>query len=255
MNRENVIHLAESLFDEAVRAKSYFQILEQFREYSEEYNKAMNCSPAFYNVIYNALVESLFLKLYKLYDWNTASLTIRTLLKDMQLLEETDLYVDVLKAYKENNSKFRHRLSVAEECFFCDDVEETKRLCKKVGVVYTHTTKDISLQEIVQLYNKRFEKMQEEKIVVNLMERRRKIGAHNDAVINFNYKKINKEFPLADEEIEKLVEFAIDFIQFCIEILTGVHKIPEYINIRDWRATLNLVNKGMEFRKVKNEAE
>ena len=211
MQRLEIIHLADKLFEETVSAKSYIQVLQQFRENGEEFNKEMSCSPAFYNVVYNALVESLFLKLYKIYDWNTASLTIRTLLKEMQFLREEYLDADVLKTYKERGDKFCYRLSKEEEPFWVEDVEQTKKLCAGVGIEYTHTTVAASLQDVIQIYNKRFEKIQEKKIISNLIKRRNKIGVHNDAEINFDYKKINEEFPLADDEIEKLVDVAIEF--------------------------------------------
>ena len=88
------------------------------------------------------------------------------------------------------------------------------------------------------------------KVVENLVKRRNKIGAHNDSDTNFDFKKINNEFPITDNEIDSLVEFAIEFLQFCIELLTGVHKIPEYLNINDWGLTLNLVRDGMNYRKT-----
>lgn len=244
------MHIAENLFEEAVSAKSYLQIIEQFRENVDKYNEEMNYSPAFYNVIYNSLLESLFLKLFKLYDRDAKSLTIHSLFKEMKKIEENELDDYVLRKYIENGNKFAHPLNLEEEVYFPKEVNQVKNLCNNAGVKYTHTTVYVDLHDIVSLYAKRFRVLK--KANKNLVQRRNKIGVHNDAKTSFDYKKINEEFPLSDNEIDKLVEFAIEFLQFCVEILTGVHKVPEYLNINDWGLTLSLVREGMEYRKIQS---
>lgn len=252
MTKDEIVHIAENLFEEAVSAKSYLQIIEQFRENVDKYNEEMNYSPAFYNVIYNSLLESLFLKLFKLYDRDAKSLTIHSLFNEMKKIEENELDDYVLRKYIENGNKFAHPLNLEEEVYFPKEVNQVKNLCNNAGIQYTHTTVYITLQDIVILYAKRFRPLRK-KAVENLVQRRNKIGAHYDFETNFNYKKINEEFPLSDNEIDKLVEFAIEFLQFCVEILTGVHKVPEYLNINDWRLTLNLVRDGMEYREIQEK--
>ena len=242
------MHIAENLFEEAVSAKSYLQIIEQFRENVDKYNEEMNYSTAFYNVIYNSLVESLFLKLFKLYDRDAKSLTIHSVFNEMKKIDENELDDYVLKKYIENGNKFTHPLNLEEEVYFTEEVNRVKNLCNNAGVKYTHTTIDINLHELVNLYAKRFRTLK--KANENLVQRRNKIGAHNDAKTNFGYKKINEEFPLSDNEIDKLVEFAIEFLQFCVEVLTGIHKVPEYLNINDWGKTLNLVRDGRSYRET-----
>lgn len=252
MQKNEITHIAENLFEEAVSAKSYLQIIQQFRENSEKFNREINCSPAFYNIVYNSLLESLFLNLFKLYDRGAKSLSIPILLKKMQTLCENDLDVNVLETYRKNGNKLTYRLNAEEEQQFSENVEQTKKLCTSAGVDYTYTLIFVTLQESVQLYGKRYRPLKN-KTVDNLSKRRCKIGVHNDSETNFDYKKINEEFPLSDNEIECLVEFAIDFLQFCIEILTGVQKIPEYLNIRDWSSTLNLVRQGMNYQEIKHK--
>ena len=243
--------MAENLFNEAVNAKSYLQIIKQFRENSDNFSQEINCSPAFYNVIYNSLIESLFLNLFKLYDKDPSSLTVPKLLSKMREVGEDDLNDYVLEKYKEKGNKFSYRLNEEEELQFLEEVERTKNLCNQVGVTYTHTTVYLTLQNVVDLYAVRYRPLKK-KVVENLRNRRIKIGVHNDSKTNFDYKRINNEFPITDDEIESLVEFAIEFLQFCIEVLTGVRKIPEYLNINDWRITLNLVRNGMNYRKTSN---
>lgn len=249
LNKDEIVHIAENLFDEAVNAKSYLQIIKQFRENVNEYNNEINCSSAFYNVVYNSLVESLFLNLFKLYDRNPKSISIFSLVKEMRGIKEDDLDEYVLKNYQKHENKFLHWLNVEEESYFIEEVERTRNLCICAGVTYNHTTVLLTLQDIINLYGKRYKSLKNT-IIENLIQRRNKIGAHNDAKTNFDYKKINEEFPIIDNQIDSIVEFAIEFLQFCIEILTGVHKIPEYTNINDWGMTLNLVRDGIEYRNI-----
>ena len=90
MTKEEILHLANKLFDEAVAAKSYWLILQQFEKNTTDYHDEVNCSPAFYNIVFQALSQSLFMNLSKLYDWNKNSLTLRTLLAEAQNITVED---------------------------------------------------------------------------------------------------------------------------------------------------------------------
>ena len=197
MNKNEIVHIAENLFEEAVSAKSYLQIIKQIRENSYEYSKEINYSPTFYNIVYNSLIESLFLNLFKLYDSHSNSLSIHVLLSEMSEIKEDDLNEDVLKNYARHGNKFLYRLKPEEESQFVEEVERTKKLCVAAGVTYTHTSVPLTLQDYVNIYDKRFALLNNQ-ILENLRKRRNKIGAHNDAKTNFDYKKINEEFPITN---------------------------------------------------------
>lgn len=243
------LHIAVNLFEGIRTANAFWKILQQFNENVKSYNDEMNYSPAFYKTIYLSLVESLYISLSRLYDWNKDSLTLRVLLDNKAHITENYLDKDVKEKYLLNNNKFHKILNIYEEPFFKKDVEDTKRICEMMEVKYCKTTVDLSLDEVMQLFDKRFKALQDRGVIKNLMKQRSKIHAHNDKIVNFDFDSIWKEFPLSELDVCELIDFAADFLQFCIEILTGVHKVVDYVNIDDWRATLEIVRAGMACRK------
>ena len=86
--------------------------------------------------------------------------------------------------------------------------------------------------------------MQERKIIKNLIEQRSKIHAHNDKLTNFDYDSVWSDYPLSEHDLAELLDFAVDFLQFCVGVTTGVHKVIDYVNINDWQATLTLAREG-----------
>ena len=248
MINSNFLAIAKNLYEEAFSANGCWLLIKQYRDYSHEYAEEMQCSPAFYSVIYCALIDSLFLSLSKLYDWNENSLTLRTLIEDINKLEETDLEASVRKKYAFCGQTFQHTLKPIEECFFPKEVAGYKQILKALSLEYHPVTVDVSLSQLVNLYQKRFEALQNQSVIRNLITLRNKILAHNDKLTNFEYDSIWKNYPLSDASIDSLLEFALDFLLFCIGILTGVHKPAECVNINDWQATLNYVRIGQSYK-------
>jgi hypothetical protein len=213
----------------------------------------MQYSPAFYNTIYLSLVESLYISLSKLYDWDSRSLTLRLLLTNLECINEQNMHSDVQEKYKFCGMKFQRTLSPYEEAFFKKDVEQAKQIHCILGVQYVSTSVELSLKDTFLLYRKRFQSMQERKIIKNLIEQRSKIHAHNDKLTNFDYDSVWSDYPLSEHDIAELLDFAIDFLQFCIGVTTGVHKVIDYVNINDWQATLTLAREGQSHRNEQLE--
>lgn len=63
MDKEQLIKLAEELYQEAFDANAYFLIMQKYREMQKEYLAEMKLSPAFYSVIYGALQKACFIEL------------------------------------------------------------------------------------------------------------------------------------------------------------------------------------------------
>ena len=250
MTKEEILHLANNLFEEALDAKCYFQIIQQFEKTTDEYNEEVNCSPAFYNVTLQALIQSMFMNLCKLYDWDEKSLTLRTLLKHLNDLELRDISPNTSEICGFWNQKFQRQLRPVEETLFPKEVQEQKDILAIFGYEYTYTRVDLTLQEMNDLFQRRFAALQEKGIVRNLINRRRKMLAHNDKQTNFDYARIAKENPLPVEEIRLLIEFAIDCLQFYIEILSGTFKAANYSNIDDWENTLYYVRIGKMYHEA-----
>ena len=241
-----LLEIANNLLQGILTANSYWQILQQYKKNVDSYAAEMHCSPAFYNTIYLSLVESMYISLSKLYDWDDRSLTLRVLLNNTKYITEETLDEDVLKKYTFCGNKFQRSLSAYEEPFFNKEVADTKKILSLFGHQYHYTTVELSLEETFSLYKNWFKSMQDRKLIKNLMEQRSKIHAHNDKLTNFDYNAVWDEYPLTEDNIEELLAFSIDFIQFFIGILTGIQKAVEYTNIDDWGATLTLVREGQD---------
>lgn len=243
---DELLEIATNLFEVTRATNSYWKLLQQFRENVQIYTDAMNCSPAFYNTIYRSLVESLYVSLSKLYDWDNRSLTVRVILNNMSVITKQSLHSSVIEKYEFGGGKFQRTLSLYEEPFFEKEVAGKKQMLKIFGYSYTNTTVDLTLEETIYLYKKRFKSMQERQIITNLIKQRSKIHAHNDSATNFDFDRVWKEYPLTEANINELIDFAVDFLQFIVEIFSGVHKMVDYVNGDDWEATLKLVCIGQK---------
>ena len=247
MEKSIFLETANNLYEEAVSATSYWLVIQQFRKNTDEYYDEMHCSSAFYNIVYKALLDGLFMCLSKLYDWDSRSITLRTLINELDSIGENDLDPQVYKKYSFCGNTVQHLLTPSEECFFQKEVQDTKRILEALGVDYHHTSVDLSLSELLLLYRKRFESIKEQGLIRNLIKQRNKIHAHNDAETNFDYESVWTNYPLTDADIRTLIDFAVEFLQCCIELLAGIYKVAEYVNINDWEASLRLVRVGKKY--------
>ncbi len=246
MNKNELIHLATNIYELALTANSYWDIVNQYQSNISNYNDAMNCSPAFYHVIYQALIEGIFINLAKIYDSHDNALTIGTLLEEMKKISVDDFNKDVLENFKRCGNHFQHRLKQDEECFFKKEVSEQRSICNILKIDYTHTTVELTFDEIVDLYTKRRRSIKPS--IENLRIQRNKIYAHNDRQTNFDFKGIYEKNPINKKDADMLVDLALDVSCFCIEILTGVSKARSYTNINDWEASLNMITLGKKYR-------
>lgn len=178
MNKDEILHLASNLYEEAFSANSYWSVIKQYHKNIRDNYDQMNCSPAFYQVIYQSLVEALFMTLAKLFDSDTCSNTIKTLLTEIKQIQESDFNEYVRQNYDFNNGKFQHEITQYEECFFKKQIFEQKEICNSVGIEYRSTLIDVSFEDYCELYTKRFHGLN--KVKLNLGWQRNKIYAHND---------------------------------------------------------------------------
>ena len=136
-----------------------------------------------------------------------------------------------------------------EEAFFAKEVQEQKDILKIFGYEYRSTTVNLTLQEMKKLYQDKFDNLKQDTIT-NLIKRRNIVFAHNDAETNFDYAKAAEQYPVTEESVILLIDFAIECLQFYIGILSGTYKLAEYTNINDWTNTLHLVRMGTEYRDI-----
>lgn len=250
MKVDELKHLADNLFWQAVHANSYRHVLKQYKENRILYGDEMDCSPAFYSIVYRSLSTSLVLLLSRIYDRDSKSLTITSLLNGMNEMTEDDLNPKIRETYDLYGGKLHHQLKPIEEYFFEKEVQEKKQIVEIFGYEYKGTTVYLPLQEYVKLYQKRFRELKKTKVIDNLIEQRNKIVAHNDSSTNFDSKSVFESFPVSNDDVELLLDFAIDCTQFVMEILTGTHTMPEYVNIDDWEGSLHLIRIGMKYKET-----
>lgn len=201
MNKKEIVHLATNIYEEALTAASYWHIINQYHVNIQKYNDEMNYSPAFYQVIYQALVESLFMNLAKVYDSDNESLTIRTLLSEMKMVSAENFAECVGETYSFCGSKFLHRLKPEEECFFKKEVAETHSICEALGIDYIFTEMELSFEDLIVFYTKKLHSINPS--IKNLINQRNKIYAHNDRKTKFD--TIDMEIGFLEEN------FAIDY--------------------------------------------
>ena len=68
MEKEDIISLAKSLYQEAFESNCYYSMLEQYQSALKSYGDTIEYFPAFYNLTYNALMASCFMDIAKLFD-------------------------------------------------------------------------------------------------------------------------------------------------------------------------------------------
>lgn len=246
INKEQIVWLASNLFEEAVSANSYFRVLQQFKKNAKEHNEELKLSPAFYNTIYQALKEVLFLTLSRIYDNDSKSLGIDKLLNWTRKPVLSDLHHEVKKTFEENKNVFIHNLTPAEEVFFPEESKEIQELRNLFKLHNIPVTMKMTGSAINKLYRRRLTTLRASSAEA-LRNRRNQMIAHNDAETNFKWDELCESFPLSECEIKDLIDFAIDCSQFYVGIYTGVHKHPEFLNINDWDTTLWYVQIGRKY--------
>ncbi len=251
MIKEEIIHLSSNLYEEALRAKSYFEIIKQFQRNQVAYNEQMNLSPAFYRLTYSALNDALIMSLAKLYDNDPDSLRFDTL-KDECINGNTfrELF-HASRKQEDGNLLINHTIKEDEEFFFEKEIEASKATCERLGIPYFRTTLQLSLDEYFTLISKKKQSLS--RVIKSLRDLRNKVFAHNDKVINFDYDKIFEKNGLKHKMVEALIELAMEFSGFCYTCLTDKCKADSYLNIDDWNQTLYYVELGQIYRNKRIE--
>jgi len=197
LDKEQLIKLAEKLYQEAFDANAYFLIMQQYRERQKEYPAEIRLSPAFYSVIYEALQKACFIELAKLYDRTKGAYSIGTMLnfckENLKFFSE---YRDTVEIEDDGKKyvfpvPYQHSLKPAEECFFKEEIRAQRNIYKVFDVSSADTapvTVDLTFSEFLKLYQKRYSSLSKKR--ENMSEQRNKIYAHNDVKGIFNPEKV-----------------------------------------------------------------
>lgn len=255
MDKEQLIKLAEELYQEAFDANAYFFIMQQYGKMKKEYLPEMSLSSAFYSVVYEALQKACFIELAKLYDRTNGAYSIGTMLNCCkENLSFFSKYRDTVEI-KDDGKRYtfsvpyQHSLKPAEECFFKEEVHAQRNIYKIFDISSANTapvTVDLTFSQFLELYQKRYSSLSKKR--ENMSEQRNKIYAHNDKKGIFNQEEVLEKNPLFYTDMQMLIEFALDTTGLIVGALTGVCKAKSYANINDWEGTLMLVRLGLKYQ-------
>ena len=252
--KDELLKLAEELFRETFDANSYFLIMQQYGKHSKKYKAEMDLSPAFYNIVYNALQVACFMELAKLYDKTGGVFTIGSLLKDCQANISLFPEYRAIKEIEVDGEKYifqipyQHELKPDEERFFEEQVQSQREILKLFDVEHTRKTPvvvDLKFSEYLSLYQKKFNALSKKQ--KNIRIQRNKLYAHND-LSRLLGEDISTQAPIHYSDIQELIDFALSVTQLIIACLTDIYKVGQYANIDDWEGTLMLAQLGLKYQ-------
>lgn len=260
MDKEKLIKLAKELQQGVFDANAYFLIMKQYKENRLEYSQEMQLSPAFYNIVYQALQKACFMEIAKLYDKSRNAISVGFLIELCQ--ENAFLFPEYQECieYEENGQKFtfqipyQHHLSTEEELFFKEEVQRQREILKIFDMPSSDTVPvqvDLTFQELLELYYKRFcglSKKQE-----NIRMQRNKIYAHNDKTRVLDGDSVIRNNPIYYADIQELIDFAFDITEMTLGILTGICQARKFSNADDWVGTLMLARLGLKYQDFDRE--
>ena len=257
MEKNELILLAKNLMMETLYARSYKEILDQYKKNRISYKREMRLSPAFYGISEMALIEALSMRLARLYDADDRSVGLRFLMKQAEervAFFPKDCGEHIIESDGEEYRfivPLKHTLRECEKCYFKEKVKKEEAFLNlfsnTTGNQLNGITIEVTIEELFDMYHKRFASIQT--VCKNLIEQRNKIYAHNDKNVNFDFDTVYQKSPLSTRDVDILLDFAEDYTAFCYEYLSGNYASLGFKNIDDWENTLVFTKKGMDSQK------
>jgi len=255
LTKDEILKMAEKLYQEAFDANSYYLIMKQYGQNYNDYESEVQLSPAFYQTIFNALQNACFMELAKLYDKSNDVFSIGVLIKGCQ--ESISLFSEYRRTLKEefegqeytSQIPYQHELKPEEECFFKEQVRSQREILRLFDMTSANMSPirvDLKFSEFLDLYYKRFCALSKKQ--KNLRVQRNKIYAHNDMDKLSDVDEILKKNPICYADIQELTDFALDVTRLIIGCLTGICKPDKYVNIEDWKNTLRTAELGLKYQ-------
>lgn len=140
MTKDEILKMTEELYQEAFDANSYYLIMKQYGSNYKEYESASRLSPAFYQIVFNALQNACFMELAKLYEKSNDVFSIGSLVKECE--NNLSLFPEyrAIEEYEFDGQKYtfqipyQHELRKEEECFFKNQVKSQREILKLLDV-------------------------------------------------------------------------------------------------------------------------
>lgn len=269
LDLNSFIKVANFIFDEAFQINRYLDLLDEMKDCAKEYRNEMRYSALFYNYTYLALVSAITMDLAKIFDRDSSTISISRIMSflsnynpcpDQGQVNQTQAFSDAggLRASR------MHRFSAEEISFLrqesndlaqriMDQISQFERIASEYGFHYSDEDYavligpfDLTIKDHVTLFG--IKKKHLGQAITNLNNQRSKIYAHNDYDSCFNFERIQKDFPLAEEDIRKLTNYASEVSQIAIALSTGVVKSQKPIYTSSLKSTLELTRIGILYQ-------
>ncbi len=256
MDKEDILKLANNFWKESILANSYFSIIKQYVENYNKYHNEMIYSSAFYAISFEAIQNSLFMQLAKIYDKSKNAINIGYLLKkcseNIIIFPKYRKIVEVEVEGQKQTLKipFQHQIKPTEECYFEKYVKDEREIREILGIgeFDVPIMVKLTIDQYIEMYQKRYHALNSK--IDNLVKQRNKIYAHNDKELCFDIDDVLNKNPITYNDIQELIDYALDVSRFVIGCLDNVCKPKQYANIKDWEKTLQFVKLGDKYCDV-----
>ncbi len=236
MEKQALIDLANSVYEEIFWANQYWAILKQYAAIKRVYSEELSYSPAFYNVVRIALYNALIMLLAKLYDKDKRAAGIRYLLdsclKNIPLFPQYDCELP----------------ATAEDARYLPETAKCSYLCSRNSLQSdSHEANEkpvvveLTIAELFQYYQYKLSSISS---LENLRKQRNLYYAHLSK--DYDFERVTRENPISEQDIEQIISFSIEFCRTVIILLTGIVRAIEPVNIDDLENTLKMVQLGTD---------
>lgn len=257
-NLNDLINLANNFYEKVLEANSYFEIIKQFKEMELKFNDEMRVSSFFYSYTRNAIVVATIMETSKLYDKSNQSINIKKFL-DICYEQKHQFPQHNEISYKHeginylDKRPFRHSVLPEEMEFFQKDYDNQDALELLFTNAGNPLTVVMTIERYFDLFHWKYKRLESK--IDYLLKQRNKIYAHNDENKIFKIDELINKYPLHYNDIEAILSFSYEFINFVIAMLTGINKPIKPINFQDWENTLHLVKVGLKYETLEYEKE
>lgn len=241
-DKDLLIKMADGLWNEVVSANSCLLILLYYREalctgFVGEYN----CSAAFHSIVQQALSDTLFMNLAKLYD--TSSKGGRSVISVGHLIRECRAHVDVFPDHHPGGLSAGWNFRVNSDDYkYLQSTFPDKHFVPVEFIVEWPYYVNLAVLEIFDVFDARLHRYK--RAISNLTQRRNKSYAHNDGTLCFDTSEFFKENDILWSDITKLLDLAYEICNFVLGTLTNVSKPRSYTNVDDIRNLFHVLRLG-----------
>lgn len=225
--------VAENVYAMAYNANCYSHIRTLLLQKWQKHEEVLRVSGAFIHFTANSLAISMMMEVSKIYDSNKKSKTIYLLNEKAEFFHDSlptcysrsfdEIYQDIVNP--EERAGIIHQLK--------NEYETTAR----------NNLTTLSNQLLLL-----------KPIVMKIKLHRNKIYAHNDFLDEKHEVNLISEYPVTLLEINKLIDFALDYSTTIIALITGLIRPITPVNINDFEGLMQYILEGHEAIQAKLKA-